>query len=158
MKLQIAVIGSGKASGEELSVAESVGRGIARAGHVLICGGLGGVMEAASRGAKAEGGLTVGILPGESKDEANRYIDVRIVTAMSHGRNAIIAWSSDALIAVGGEAGTLSEIALALKMGKPVITIRAAPPRYPVSDPRISSASTPPEAVELAVKRAQEEV
>jgi hypothetical protein len=121
--IQVAVIGGGEADEEVLALAREVGREIARAGCVLICGGLGGVMEASARGAKEEGGLTVAILPGASKEEANPHMDLRIVTAMSHARNAIIARSADFLVAVGGEMGTLSEIALGLKEGKPVIVL-----------------------------------
>lgn len=120
---QIAVIGGGDANKEALELAREVGREIARSGNVLLCGGLSGVMEASAKGAKEEGGLTVAILPGFSKEEANPYMDVKIVTAMSHARNAIIARSADALIAVDGEMGTLSEIALALKIDTPVVVL-----------------------------------
>lgn len=121
--IQIGVIGGGKADDETISLAMEVGREIARQSCILLCGGLGGVMEASAKGAKEEGGLTVAILPGTSKEEANPYMDVKIVTAMSHARNAIIARSADALIAVDGGLGTLSEIALALKIVKPVIVL-----------------------------------
>jgi hypothetical protein len=121
--IQIAVIGGGEADDETLALAREVGREIARSGNILLCGGLSGVMEASAKGAKEEGGLTIAILPGASKEEANPYMDVKIVTAMSHARNAIIARSADALIAVDGELGTLSEIALALKIDKPVIVL-----------------------------------
>lgn len=121
--IQAAVIGGGEAGDKVLALAREVGREIARAGCVLICGGLGGVMEASAKGAKEIGGLTLAILPGTSKDEANPYMDIRVVTAMSHARNAIIARSADFLIAVGGGMGTLSEIALGLKEGKPVIVL-----------------------------------
>jgi uncharacterized protein (TIGR00725 family) len=102
-------------------LAEATGEAIARAGAVLICGGLGGVMGAAARGARQAGGLTVGILPGEAHGDANPSIDVVIVTDMGHARNALVVRSSHALIALAGEHGTLSEIALALKMGIPVV-------------------------------------
>ena len=105
-------------------MAEKVGRLIAQKGATLVTGGLGGVMEAASKGAQEAGGTTVGILPGFSKDDANRYVDIPITTGLSHARNVIIARSADALIAVSGEYGTLSEIAIALKLGKPVIGIK----------------------------------
>lgn len=120
---QVAVIGGGDADKRILNLAREVGREIAKAGCTLLCGGLGGVMEACAQGAKEVGGLTIGILPGGSGEEANPYIDVKIVTAMSHARNAIIARSADFLIAVDGEMGTLSEIALALKERKPVIML-----------------------------------
>jgi hypothetical protein len=119
--IQIGVIGAGQDKDETNQRAFEVGREIARAGAILICGGLGGVMEAASRGAREEKGTTVGILPGPDKDEANPHIDIPIPTDFGHARNAIVVRASDAVIAVGGGYGTLSEIALALKMGKPVM-------------------------------------
>ncbi len=125
MTMIIAVIGAGSCSQEIYRMAEEVGKLIAMNGAVLVTGGLGGVMEAASKGTQEEGGITVGILPGLSKDEANRYVDIPIATGLSHARNAIIARSADALIAIAGEYGTLSEIAIALKLGKPVIGINA---------------------------------
>jgi len=124
MKRIIAVIGGRRTEKALLREAEEVGRLIAGNGAVLVCGGLGGVMEAASRGAKAGGGFTVGILPQNDAKEANQHIDIPIVTGLGIGRNVVIARTADALIAVGGEYGTLSEIAFALQMGKPVIGIR----------------------------------
>ncbi|MEK6777350.1 MAG: TIGR00725 family protein [bacterium] len=118
--VHIGVIGAGRNEDKTNLMALEVGREVARAGAVLICGGLGGVMESAARGAREEKGTTVGILPGETRDEANPYIDIPIPTDLGHARNAIVVRASDALIAVGGGYGTLSEIALALKMGKPV--------------------------------------
>jgi hypothetical protein len=123
MKQMIGVIGAGKADEAALKVAEDVGRGIAAMDAVVVCGGLGGVMEAAARGARAAGGITVGILPRDRKEEANPSIDIAITTGFGEGRNVLIVRSSDALIAVGGEYGTLSEIALALKAGKTVVGI-----------------------------------
>lgn len=124
MKKIIAVIGGRRVKKELLDEAEKVGRLIAQKGLALVCGGLNGVMEAVARGAKAEGGLTIGILPQDDKREANEYIDIPIVTGMGIGRNVIIARTADALIAIGGEYGTLSEIAFALQMNKPVIGIK----------------------------------
>ena len=124
MKPIIAVIGGRRTDKSLLKEAEEVGRLIAQKGATLVCGGLGGVMEAASRGAKSEGGLTVGILPHDHAKEANQFIDIPIATGLGIGRNVIIARTADALIAVGGEYGTLSEIAFALQMGKPVVGIR----------------------------------
>jgi uncharacterized protein (TIGR00725 family) len=121
--IHIAVIGPGRASEEEWAAAEEVGRRIADAGAVLICGGLGGVMEAACRGAAAAGGTTVGILPGTDRSEANDHVAIAIPTGLGEARNAIVARAADAVVAVGGEFGTLSEIALALKAGIPVIGI-----------------------------------
>jgi hypothetical protein len=119
----IAVIGGRRADKALLKEAEEVGRLIAKHNAILMCGGLKGVMEAVSRGARSEGGLTVGILPHDHKRKANRYIDVPVATGLGIGRNVIIARSADAVIAVGGEYGTLSEIAFSLQMGKPVIGI-----------------------------------
>jgi hypothetical protein len=119
----IAVIGGRRVEKRLLREAEKVGRLIARRNCVLICGGLSGVMEAVSKGARAEGGTTVGILPHDHKKNANKYIDIPIVTGLGIGRNVIIARTADAVIAVGGEYGTLSEIAFALQMEKPVVGI-----------------------------------
>jgi uncharacterized protein (TIGR00725 family) len=102
-------------------VAEEVGRLLARRGAVVVCGGLGGVMEAACRGASREGGTTVGVLPGLDRGAANPFVSVAVATGLGEARNALVVRAADALIAVGGAYGTLSEIALALKAGKPVI-------------------------------------
>jgi uncharacterized protein (TIGR00725 family) len=118
------VIGGG-VCGEDVSrIAEDLGRMIAEAGHVLICGGLGGVMEAVCHGAKKAGGVAVGVLPGDKLD-ANPHVEIAIATGMGHARNAIIVRSADAVIALPGEYGTLSEIALALKIGKKVISLKS---------------------------------
>jgi uncharacterized protein (TIGR00725 family) len=117
----IGVIGAGFAGGKTLQTAERVGRIIAKRGALLVCGGLGGVMEAAARGAKTEGGTTIGILPQQEKEAANPFIDIPVATGFGEGRNVVIVRTADALIAIGGEYGTLSEIAFALKMGKTVI-------------------------------------
>jgi uncharacterized protein (TIGR00725 family) len=101
-----------------------LGRGIAHRDAVLICGGLTGVMEHAARGARAAGGLTIGLLPGDDPTEANQYIDVAIATGLGHARNAILARTADGVVAVGGGLGTLSEIALALRNGRPTIGIQ----------------------------------
>jgi uncharacterized protein (TIGR00725 family) len=101
--------------------AEAVGRELAARGAVVVCGGLGGVMEAACRGAKEAGGLTVGILPGTDRVAANAFVEVAIPTGLGEARNALVVRAADALIAVGGGYGTLSEIALALKAGKRVV-------------------------------------
>ena len=119
----IAVVGAGDPDDALESLAEEVGRGLAREGAVLVCGGLGGVMEAACRGARSAGGLTVGILPGASRADGNDYLDVAIPTGMGEMRNTLIVRGADAVIAVGGEFGTLSEIAFALKIGRPVVGI-----------------------------------
>jgi uncharacterized protein (TIGR00725 family) len=120
----VAVIGPGEASPDELATAEAVGRLLGRRGAVLVCGGLGGVMEAACRGAREEGGTTVGILPGLDRSAANPYVSVAIATGLGEARNALVARAADCLIAVGGAYGTLSEIALALKAGKRVVGLK----------------------------------
>jgi len=123
MTIQIGVIGASECSAEEYKIAYEVGKEIARTGAVLVCGGLGGIMEGACKGARENNGITVGILPGESKHDANPYVDVSIVTALSHARNNLVVRSSDVIIAIKGGYGTLSEIAIALKIGKKVIGI-----------------------------------
>jgi uncharacterized protein (TIGR00725 family) len=124
--------GEGQCSRRAARDAERVGRAVARAGAVLLCGGLSGVMEAASRGAAEAGGTVVGLLPGFSRADANRWVTIPIVTGMDQARNVILVRSSDVVIALGGMYGTLSEIALALKFGTPVIglgTWRLAQPQ-----------------------------
>lgn len=119
----IAVVGGNIATEEIYKKAYQVGKIIAEKNYILICGGLGGVMEAVSKGAKENNGLTIGILPGKSKTDANPYIDIPIVTAMSNARNAIIARTCDLAIAINGKYGTLSEIAYCLNFGKTVLGI-----------------------------------
>jgi len=119
----IAVIGGRKADKKLLAEAEEVGRLIARKGGILVCGGLLGVMEASSKGARMAGGRTLGILPHDNKRSVNDYIDIPVATGLGIGRNVIIARTADALIAVGGEYGTLSEMAFGLQMKKPVVGI-----------------------------------
>jgi uncharacterized protein (TIGR00725 family) len=120
-KTYIGVIGAGDCSEDVYKLAEQVGERIAKAGAVLVCGGLGGVMEAASKGAKKEGGTTIGILPGIDKNQANSYIDFPIVTGLGEGRNLLVIRNSDVVIALPGKYGTLSEIGFCLALGKPVI-------------------------------------
>ena len=146
-KIQIGIIGSTACSSQISDIAERTGFLIAQSGSILICGGRTGVMEAASKGAKAAGGMTVGVLPGASKEDANSYTDVKIVTEMGHARNAIIARSSDCIIGIAGGYGTLSEIALALKMGKPVITLAS---QWAIEG--TIKAATPEDAVEYALR------
>jgi uncharacterized protein (TIGR00725 family) len=117
----VVVCGSGQATTEEVAWAEEVGRLVADAGAVLVCGGLGGVMDAAARGCEAGGGLSIGILPGEHRDPASPHLTVSIPTGLGEARNALVVRAADAVIAIGGEFGTLSEIALALKAGTPVV-------------------------------------
>jgi uncharacterized protein (TIGR00725 family) len=152
-KKQIGVIGAGACDSDTRALAETVGREVAKRGGFLLCGGLGGVMEAAAYGAKQEGGITLGILPGILRKEANPWIDIAVLSGMGHARNALIAQSSDALIAVNGEYGTLSEIAFGLKMGKPVIVLES---RWGIEGTH--SVTSPEEAVELAFRLIQEHV
>ena len=152
--LIVAVVGGGICSPQEAQMAEEVGRRLAEEGAILICGGMGGVMTAACRGAQSAGGLTIGVLPGFSAADANPYVDIPIVTGMGEARNVIIVRTASAVIAVGGEFGTLSEIAFALKLGRPVVglgTWELAKAGRPAQV--ILKAETPEEAVRLALSR-----
>jgi uncharacterized protein (TIGR00725 family) len=120
----IGVIGASECDAELGMLAEAVGRGIAEAGAVLVCGGMGGVMEAACRGARAAGGTTVGVLPGRDRSGANEFVDIAIATGINEARNLAIIRTSDVLVAVGGSYGTLSEIGFALKAGKKVVGLK----------------------------------
>ena len=120
----VGVIGGAYCTEIARKTAYKLGKQLALNKHVLVCGGMGGVMESACMGAKSAGGLTIGILPGSKKNNSNKYIDIPIVTAMSHARNAIIVRTADVLIAVDGRYGTLSEIGLALACNKKVIGIK----------------------------------
>ena len=117
----LAVCGPASANEQDLAWAEEVGRRIAQAGAVLVCGGLGGVMDAAARGCGSSGGTSVGIVPGDKRVDASSHLTVVVATGMGEARNALVVKTADAVIAISGEFGTLSEIALALKMGKPVV-------------------------------------
>jgi len=148
----IAVIGAGRCSKAIAQVAREVGRELGRRGLTLVCGGLGGVMEAACQGARETGGQTIGILPGISRQDANPYVDIPIVTGLGEARNIIVVRTAQAVIAVDGEYGTLSEIAYALKLGIPVVgldTWQLSKGGREVKD--IVVAHTPAEAVEKAV-------
>ncbi len=146
MQVQVAVIGGGACSGEIEALAEEVGAELARRGAVLVCGGLGGVMAGACRGAKRAGGTTVGILPGYQRAAANPWVDIAVPTGLGHGRNILVVASGDAVIALAGEHGTASEIHLARVLGRPVVACRAW---EEVSD--IAHAATPREAVARAL-------
>jgi uncharacterized protein (TIGR00725 family) len=152
----VAVVGGGRCSPHEADLAEAVGRHLAEAGATLICGGLGGVMAAACRGAKAAGGLTIGVLPGFSATGANPDVDIPVVTGLGEARNLIIVRTASAVVAVGGEFGTLSEIAFALKLGRPVVGLGTweLNKADQLSDP-IIRAATPPDAVRLALNAVQ---
>jgi uncharacterized protein (TIGR00725 family) len=148
----VAVAGSGGAPEADLAAAESVGRALAERGAVLVCGGLGGAMEAACRGARSAGGATLGILPGFDRTDANPFVDVAVATGLGEARNALVVRAADALVAVGGEWGTLSEIALALRAGKRVVglgTWELSKGGRPVEG--VVAARSPAEAAELAL-------
>ncbi|MDG6243863.1 MAG: TIGR00725 family protein [Methanolobus sp.] len=145
--IQIGVIGAGICDTRIQRIAEEVGVELAEKKAILICGGHGGVMEASAAGSKRAGGTTVGVLPGDSRINANAYIDIAIVTEMGHARNVIIARSADALIAIGGEYGTLSEIAHSLKMGKTVVTLES---KWEIEG--TIKAKDPKEAVRIAIE------
>jgi uncharacterized protein (TIGR00725 family) len=151
----VAVVGAGECTSDEAYLAEAVGRELGAAGAILICGGGGGVMAAACRGARAAGGLTIGILPGTSPSEANADVVIPIVTGIGEARNLIIVRTARAVIAVGGEFGTLSEIAFALKLGRPVVGLRTwelSREGHPCE--AILRARTPEEAVRVALRAA----
>jgi uncharacterized protein (TIGR00725 family) len=141
--IQVAVIGSGR---EHEQRAEEVGRLLAERGCTVVTGGLGGVMAAASRGAKSAGGTTIGILPGERRADANEWIDHVVVTGIGHARNLAVAASGDAVIAVGGSWGTLAEISFASRLGRPVIVLE---PGWELEG--VERAASPAQAVEAAV-------
>ncbi|WP_432820967.1 TIGR00725 family protein [Trichloromonas sp.] len=141
----VGVIGAGCASEAGYAAAREVGRLLAGRGATLVCGGLGGVMEAACRGCSEAGGMAVGLLPGATAESANPWVGLPIVTNMGHARNVIIAQTAQVLIAVEGEYGTLSEIAVALKLGKPVISLQSWP-----EVPGIVPADSPEQAVAAA--------
>jgi len=145
-KIRIGVIGGARPQPEFKKIAFEVGKTIAEKGAVLVCGGLSGVMEAAARGASQAGGLSIGILPGESPKDANPHIDVAIATGMGYTRNALVVMNSDVLIAITGEYGTLSEIAYGCVQGKKVIGIGTW------EIPGVTKADTAAEAVDLALK------
>jgi uncharacterized protein (TIGR00725 family) len=124
MALQIGVVGEGVCSRRIARDAERVGAALAAAGAIVVCGGLRGVMEAVSRGAARAGGVVLGVLPGFARGDANPWVTVCVVTAMDQARNVLVVRSSDAIVAIGGMYGTLSEIAMALKLGVPVVGLR----------------------------------
>jgi uncharacterized protein (TIGR00725 family) len=145
--LYLAVIGGGEVSPDIFSLAREVGREVARQGAVLLCGGLGGVMAAAAQGAKEEGGVSIGLLPDPDRGRANPDLTYSIPTNLGHARNIVIAHAADALIAVDGSLGTISEAAVGLKLGKPVIGLCVT-----WNLPGLRSATTPAEAVAAAIK------
>lgn len=144
----VAVVGPGDADPGAAADAEVVGRALAEAGAVVVCGGLGGVMEAACRGAKAAGGTTLGLLPGSDRASANAWVDVAVATGLGEARNALVVRTADAVVAVAGGYGTLSEISLALKIGTPVVGLDT----WDVAG--VEKAGSPSEAAALALRRA----
>lgn len=151
----IAVCGGQHCTDEVARAAETVGRLIGEAGAVLVCGGLTGVMEAACRGAAKAGGVTIGILPGKDRTDANEYVTYAIATGIGHARNSIVVGSADAAVAVDGEFGTLSEIAFAARLGIPVVGLRTWAIKSPTGtlDP-IIVADGPEDAVRIALEAA----
>ena len=156
-RIHVAVCGGGDATEDERGWAEEAGRLLARAGAVVVCGGLGGAMEAVARGVASEGGVSIGILPGRDRLGASEHLTYSIPTGMDEGRNILVVRAADAVIAVGGEFGTLSEIAFALRIGVPVVGLRtwelskhgSPVDAFPVVD-------TPEEAVRRAVEAARD--
>jgi len=144
-RIRIAVIGGSRPGRQALEAAFEVGRLIARAGAVVVCGGLGGVMEAASRGAREEGGLVVGILPGAAPVDANPWVDVPIATGLGYTRNSLVVMNADAVVAIDGEYGTLSEIAYGKIHGKKVVGLGS----WDVKG--VEAAATPEDAVRMAL-------
>jgi uncharacterized protein (TIGR00725 family) len=153
----VAVIGGGSCNQEEARLAEEVGRELAKRGAALVCGGLGGVMEAACKGADAEGGVTIGVLPGDDRRAANPYVKIPIVTNLGYARNVAVVKSGQAVIAVGGNYGTLSEISHALQSGIPVVGLGTwTIARNGQEDKAIIRAKSAAEAVAKALKAVKE--
>jgi uncharacterized protein (TIGR00725 family) len=155
-RVHVAVSGGGQADEEACRLAEELGRELAVLGAVVVTGGLGGAMEAACRGAKAAGGTTIGILPGDDRAEANPWVDVVVPTGLGEARNALVVRAADAVVAVAGEFGTLSEIALALRLGRPVVGLGTWElRRQGRTIDAIVEAGTPAEAAARAVELAR---
>lgn len=147
--LRVAVVGSGRASDEERRRARAVGRALGSAGAVVVCGGRGGVMEAAARGCSEAGGWTVGFLPGRRAAEANPWIRIPVPTGLGEARNVLVVRAGEAVLAVGGAWGTLSEIALARKIGRPVAVVG----RPPAGGLELPELDDPTEAARWALER-----
>ncbi len=148
--LYVAVVGAGDASGTLYEKAREVGRLVAGRGGVVVCGGLFEVMEAAARGATEAGGTAIGILPDEDRERANHYLSYSVATGMGQARNLAVVCSGDVVIAVGGEYGTLSEVGLALKVGRPVVALES----WDLGD-HVVIATSPKEAVEKALEASE---
>ncbi len=152
----ISVIGAGEPPPELAEMAEQVGKGLAERGVTIVCGGLGGVMAAACKGAKSAGGTTIGILPGSDPEDANEWVDIPICTGVGYARNVIVVKSGRAVIAVGGAFGTLSEIAHAIGDGIPVIGLETwTMSRHGSEDRSIARADSPDDAVSKAMAAAE---
>jgi hypothetical protein len=153
--IHVAVVGPGDATVQEEAAAEEVGAELARGGALVVCGGLGGVMAAACRGAAAAGGTTLGLLPGTERAAANPWVTVAVPTGLGEARNALVVRTADAVIAVGGAYGTLSEIALALRAGTPVVGWRTWSLTTPAGElAPIVSVDDPAEAARTALRLA----
>ncbi len=139
--MRISVIGGGQCNADERAIAQEVGRELGRRGHTVVCGGRGGAMEAVCRGAKAEGGRTIGILPTEHRADANEYVDIAIATGLGHARNALVPLNGDAVLALAGQWGTLTEIGFAGIYDRPVVGLGSH------DLPEVETVSSPAEAV-----------
>lgn len=148
----IAVIGAGKCSRKLRDMAAEIGRYVAENGGVLLCGGLGGVMEGAARGAKEAGGATIGIIPSENKADANQFIDYVIPTGFGQARNVLVVRAADAIVALPGKFGTLSEMAFALVSGKPIVSVQA----WKLGE-EIQQVEDPLEAAKIAMELARKQ-
>jgi uncharacterized protein (TIGR00725 family) len=152
----ISVIGDSSCSPQEAKLAQSVGELLAQQGAIVVCGGLGGVMEAVCRGAKSKGGLTIGILPGQDASTANPWVDIPVVTGLGEARNVVVAKSAQAVITIGGSYGTLSEIAYAIKSSIPVIGLNTwSLSRNGREDDSIIKVQSATEAVDKAISLAK---
>ena len=148
----IGVVGPSDATPEEAAGAEEVGNALAESGAILVCGGLGGVMEAACRGARAAGAITVGLLPGDDRRTANPWVSLALPTGLGEGRNVLLVRAAQAIVAIGGGWGTLSEIALALRAGKTVVGLDTwAPAHGRAPGPGVQEARSPRTAVQMAL-------
>ncbi len=151
-RIYIAFVGAGKCSGKGRDMAASAGRYVAENGGVVVCGGLGGVMEGVARGAKEGGGTTIGLLPGSDRREANDYIDYAIPTGFGEARNIMVVRCADAVVAFPGKFGTLSEMAFAMKLGKPLVSVSA----WTLGDD-VRQEADPVEAAKLAMQLAKDQ-
>ncbi|SIR93938.1 TIGR00725 family protein [Natronorubrum thiooxidans] len=152
--MRVSVIGGGEITDEQAARAEAVGHELAARGHTVVCGGRGGTMEAVCRGAKAEGGTTIGILPSERCEQANEYVDIPIATGLGHARNALVPLNGDAVIALAGGVGTLSELGFAGIYDRPVVGLETHD--VPALEDVLETVTTPEAAVDAAEAAAGE--